>query len=136
MKAITLAFLLAIGAAQAASVPNVRALSTPAQLAQKAAKTTQATFYNGTCTENNVRTRKEWRNMSKAEKSAYLEAEKCLYSLPAQTDINGVDSRFSDLQGLHRSLTNVTMEGVFVGDIIHNVVSIGTFRLHPLQTAK
>lgn len=129
MKAAALATLIAVGTAQAASVPRVRALSTPGELAHKAAKSTQATFFNGTCTKDNVRIRKEWRNMSKAEKSAYLEAEKCLYSLPAQTNNTGVDSRFSDLQGLHRSLTNVTMDGLFVQDIIHNVVSDRTFQL-------
>ncbi|RDW69196.1 tyrosinase central protein-like protein [Coleophoma cylindrospora] len=78
--------------------------------------TTSLTFFNGTCTAEKITIRKEWRNLSDAEKKAYTNAELCLMELPAQTSLSGVTSRFSDLQGLHRSLTNTS-----VGDIIHNV---------------
>lgn len=59
--------------------------------------------------------------MAAKEKSAYLAAEKCLMSLPAQTTLDGVTSRWSDLQSLHRDLQNSTIAGVYVADIIHNV---------------
>jgi tyrosinase len=99
------------------------AASIPIQQQHKEASTAGLHFYNGTCTPEKISVRKEWRNLSAAQKSVYLEAELCLMALPAQTTLSGVTSRFSDLQALHRSKTNVTLNGVFVQDVIHNVVS-------------
>lgn len=81
------------------------------------------TFYNGTCTAETVSIRKEWRNLAESEKTAYLDAVNCLIDLPAQTSLSGVTNRFSDLQATHRDKTNATVNGVYVGDIIHSVVS-------------
>ncbi|KAF9457315.1 hypothetical protein BDZ94DRAFT_1314333 [Collybia nuda] len=56
----------------------------------------------GTCTNPIVR--KEWRNLSNPEKSAYLNAVKCLQSKPAITPTSvapGVVSRFEDLIVTH-----------------------------------
>ncbi|KAH8647224.1 hypothetical protein BX600DRAFT_484524 [Xylariales sp. PMI_506] len=83
--------------------------------------TNNLTLFNGTCNADVVTVRKEWRNMAADEKSAYLEAELCLMALPAQTNLSGVTSRFSDLQALHRYKTNTTISGLYVQDIIHNV---------------
>jgi tyrosinase len=113
-RATTFAVLSAT-AASAASIPS--------QKQHKEAATDGLHFYNGTCTPETISVRKEWRNLSAAEKTTYLKAELCLMALPAQTTLSGVTSRFSDLQALHRSKTNVTLDGVFVQDIIHNVVS-------------
>lgn len=85
--------------------------------------TTSLHFYNGTCNAQNIRVRKEWRNLSVSEKKAYLKAEQCLLASPAGTTLSGVTSRFSDLQSLHRDRTNITINGDFVQDIIHEVVS-------------
>ncbi|KAF3767350.1 hypothetical protein M406DRAFT_61271 [Cryphonectria parasitica EP155] len=83
---------------------------------------TETTFYfNGTCTADNIRVRKEWRNLTPSEKEAYLTAEKCLFNLPANTTLDGVTSRWSDLQAVHRTLQNMTSYGVYVADIVHNV---------------
>jgi tyrosinase len=81
------------------------------------------TFYNGTCTAETVTIRKEWRNLAESEQASYLEAVNCLMELPANTSLSGVTNRFSDLQATHRDKTNATVNGVFVGDIIHSVVS-------------
>lgn len=54
--------------------------------------TARPTFYNGTCTAETVTIRKEWRNMLDEEKSAYIEAQKCLMQLPAQTSLKAVVS--------------------------------------------
>lgn len=90
--------------------------------------TTSLHFYEGTCTPETITVRKEWRNLSDAEKTAYFETELCLMSLPAQTDFVGVTSRFTDLQGLHRDKTNQTWNGIFLQDVIHNVVSHFPFK--------
>jgi hypothetical protein len=37
--------------------------------------TTSLNFFNGTCTADNVIVRKEWRNLSDAEKRAFIDAE-------------------------------------------------------------
>ncbi|ETS86011.1 hypothetical protein PFICI_04036 [Pestalotiopsis fici W106-1] len=81
----------------------------------------QRTFYNGTCTAETVTIRKEWRNLAESEQASYLEAVNCLMELPANTSLSGVTNRFSDLQATHRDKTNATVNGVFVGDIIHSV---------------
>lgn len=120
MHTFVAAVLLALGSAQAATLAKFGETSDLAA----ANTSSQPTYFNGTCTSENLRVRKEWRNMSQSEKSAYLEAEKCLFALPAQTTLDGVTSRWSDSQSLHRALQNVTLDSVYVGDVIHNVVCI------------
>lgn len=119
----TLSLLLALGtAAQGASIAQRDTLLPPSVQAARAANTTRPTFFNSTsCTAETMRVRKEWRNMSPAEKTAFLTAETCLMALPAQTTLDGVTSRWSDLQSLHRALQNTTIDGVYVEDVIHNV---------------
>ncbi|KAF7885976.1 uncharacterized protein EAF02_004485 [Botrytis sinoallii] len=115
---VALAVLLATVSAKAIPThPKSQLKSTP----KKTIETTSLHFYNGTCTAETIRVRKEWRNMSTSEKSAYLQAEQCLFNLPAATTLSGVTSRFSDLQSLHRDKTNQTIDGLYVQDIIHNV---------------
>jgi hypothetical protein len=62
---------------------------------------------------SSVSIHKEWRNLTSAEQSTYLDAELCLMSLEGQTGFPNVTNRFLDLDALHQNLT----------DIIHNVVS-------------
>lgn len=57
--------------------------------------------------------------MTKVEQQSYLQGVNCLMDLPAQTGLEATTNRFSDLQALHRALTNTP-----VGDIIHSVVSL------------
>ena len=61
------------------------------------------------------RVRKEWSNLSKSQQTAYLDAEICLFDLPAQTTLRNVTSRYSDLIALHQNLTDyVHFDGVFL----------------------
>jgi hypothetical protein len=96
---------------------------TLAKLAAAAANSTRPTFFNNTCTAETMKIRKEWRSLVTDEKTAYLEAVNCLMELPANTTLSGVTNRFSDLQAPHRDKTNATVNDVYVGDIIHSVVS-------------
>ncbi|KAF3769370.1 hypothetical protein M406DRAFT_65644 [Cryphonectria parasitica EP155] len=108
MKVSAVFFSLALAATEGASVPT--------------ASDTRPTFFNGSCNADTLTIRKEWRNLSDDEKKAFLDAENYLINTaPAQTALDGVISRFSDLQGLHRFKTNTTIDGVYVQDIIHNV---------------
>lgn len=59
---------------------------------------------------SSVEVRKEWRNLSSTEQTAYLEAEICLMNLPAQTGLAAVTSRYSDLASLHQNLTLIIHE--------------------------
>ena len=59
---------------------------------------------------SSVEVRKEWRNLTSAEQTAYLEAEICLMKLPAQTGLAAVTSRYSDLTSLHQNLTLIIHE--------------------------
>ncbi|PQE32034.1 tyrosinase protein [Rutstroemia sp. NJR-2017a WRK4] len=99
------------------SATAASAASIPIQQQHKEASTDGLHFYNGTCTPEKITVRKEWRNLSAAQKTAYLEAELCLMALPAQTTLSGVTSRFSDLQALHRSKTNVTLDDADAGNL-------------------
>lgn len=79
---------------------------------------TSRTFFNGTCTKDNVVTRKEWRSLQDDEKTAFIEAELCLMNLPAKSGLPGAVTRFDDFQASHQQGTNDTY-----GDIIHYTVS-------------
>lgn len=48
--------------------------------------------------------RKEWRDLSAADKARYIGAVKCLQALPASTDLPGVRTRFDDFQAIHVAL--------------------------------
>ncbi|PSR88711.1 tyrosinase [Coniella lustricola] len=121
MPSLVLSLLLGAGLVQGAAIANARPAHDSVTQSKAATSTTAATFFEGTCTAEKVTIRKEWRKMTRAEKDAYLEAEKCLFNLPANTTLDGVTTRFSDLQALHRAYQNVTQDSQFVGDIIHNV---------------
>lgn len=56
---------------------------------------------------NNLLVRKEWRDLTKAERLAYVNAVKCLQSKPGQTASTypGVKSRYDDFQALHIAMT-------------------------------
>lgn len=120
MKTTTATVLF--GAVSVVSAACISAPS-PAKSAAAAAIADRPTFFNNTCTAENLTIRKEWRNLVSDERTAYLAAVNCLMELPGQTGLSGVTDRFSDLQGLHRDKTNATVNGVYVGDIIHSVVS-------------
>lgn len=65
------------------------------------------------CATSDLDIIKEWRNLTSSEKTAYIEAEKCLWELPANTTFDGVVNRHDDLTAVHQYLTPV----------IHAVVS-------------
>lgn len=92
---------------------------------------TSRTFFNGTCTKDNVVTRKEWRSLQDDEKKAFIEAELCLMNLPGKTELPGAVTRFDDFQASHQQGTNDTY-----GDIIHYTVSISRDLTIPLAHLK
>ncbi|CCC12936.1 unnamed protein product [Sordaria macrospora k-hell] len=72
---------------------------------------------NGKCNKNNVRVRKEWRNLSKSERRDYLKAFKCILDTPSSLpagEVPGALSAYDDFIYLHLNVT----------PIIHNT---GTF---------
>ncbi|KAJ0118780.1 hypothetical protein J7T55_013034 [Diaporthe amygdali] len=89
---------------------------TAAPLSAGETNSTSPRFYNGSCTPETITIRREWRTLSAEEKAAYIQAQQCLIKLPAQSGLQAVTSRFSDLQGSHRSYTDT-----IYGDIIHYV---------------
>lgn len=82
------------------------------------ANITSRTFFNGTCTADNLVVRKEWRSLTHDEKLAFVDAEKCMMALPNKTSNPGALDRFSDFQAAHQQGTNTTY-----GDVIHYTVS-------------
>ncbi|KAK0462538.1 Di-copper centre-containing protein [Desarmillaria tabescens] len=60
-------------------------------------------------------TRVEWTTLSSEQKTAYFNAELCLYAAPARTSIPGVVSRYDDLVGVHSTQSNTTD----LGDLWH-----------------
>ncbi|RAH77187.1 Di-copper centre-containing protein, partial [Aspergillus japonicus CBS 114.51] len=57
----------------------------------------------------------EWSNLETSQQIAYLDAERCLWDLPAETHLPNVTSRYTDLVALHQSLTDyVHWDGVFL----------------------
>ncbi|KAF4819272.1 N-acetyl-6-hydroxytryptophan oxidase ivoB [Colletotrichum siamense] len=119
---VTVAFSLALLAGLVHAVPLAN-------------NTPSTRHFDGACTANKLTIRKEWRNMNPTEKHDFLDAQNCLMKLPAKTNLGGVTNRFSDLQALHRWLTNATVvegylapswqgvipNGIYVADIIHDV---------------
>ncbi|GKZ52790.1 hypothetical protein AnigIFM49718_003442 [Aspergillus niger] len=97
-------------------LPAIRLVSTSATPTSDAATTLDPGLFSGGCTPEKMTIRKEWRNMTKVEQQSYLQGVNCLMDLPAQTGLEATTNRFSDLQALHRALTNTP-----VGDIIHSV---------------
>lgn len=59
------------------------------------------------CAASDLQIIKEWRNLTASEKFAYIEAEKCLWELPAATTFDGVVNRHDDLTAVHQYLTPV-----------------------------
>lgn len=74
-------------------------------------------YFTGTCTQEKMTIRKEWRNLSKVQQNKFLDAVQCLMDSPAKSGLTATTSRFSDLQALHRGMTNTAY-----ADIIHHVV--------------
>lgn len=76
-------------------------------------------YFTGTCTQEKMTIRKEWRHLSKAQQNKFLDAVQCLMDSPAMSGLTATTSRFSDLQALHRGMTNTAY-----ADIIHHVVCL------------
>ncbi|CBF83990.1 hypothetical protein AN2799.2 [Aspergillus nidulans FGSC A4] len=73
-------------------------------------------FFSEGCTEDRMTVRKEWRHLTGPQHQAFLDALQCLMEKPAQSGLTATTSRFSDLQALHRGMTNTAY-----ADIIHHV---------------
>ncbi|EAU83695.1 monooxygenase [Coprinopsis cinerea okayama7 len=54
----------------------------------------------------NIRIRKEWRDLTVAERQDYIRAVKCLMSTPSTSTRRGVVSRFDEFQACHIDLTD------------------------------
>ena len=78
-----------------------------APLLTERTNTTNPRFYNGSCTADTISIRKEWRNFSDEEKAAYIEAQKCLSSLPAQSDLRGVVCGISLLRTFENDVAKI-----------------------------
>lgn len=76
-------------------------------------------FFTGSCTQEKMTIRKEWRHLSKSEQNKFLDAIQCLMNSPAKSGLTATTSHLSDLQTLHRGMTNTTY-----ADIIHHVVCL------------
>jgi tyrosinase len=74
-------------------------------------------YFTGSCTQEKMTIRKECRHLSKAQQDKFLDAVQCLMDSPAKSGLTATTSRFSDLQALHRGMTNTAY-----ADIIHHVV--------------
>lgn len=74
-------------------------------------------YFTGSCTQEKMTIRREWRHLSKAQQNKFLDAVQCLIDSPAKSGLTATTSRFSDLQALHRGMTNTAY-----ADIIHHVV--------------
>ena len=66
----------------------------------------------GTVDKSSSMTKNHRNNMTTTEKSAYIDAELCLMSRPAQAGITGAQNRWDELDWAHITQSNV----------IHNVV--------------
>ncbi|PWY75656.1 Di-copper centre-containing protein [Aspergillus eucalypticola CBS 122712] len=65
------------------------------------------------CTNPAVRI--EWSSLDSSEQIAYLDAERCLWDLPAETHLSNVTDRYTDPVAVHQSLTDyVHGDGVFL----------------------
>ncbi|RAK81955.1 tyrosinase family protein [Aspergillus fijiensis CBS 313.89] len=106
---LTTALALAASATTAAAVPAS---------AQKRESTTDyiPSYFTDGCTKEKMTIRKEWRHLTTQEQSHFLDALQCLMDKPAQSGLSATTSRFSDLQALHRGMTNTAY-----ADIIHHV---------------
>ena len=74
-------------------------------------------FFSKSCTSEKMTIRKEWRHLTKEQQSSFLDSVQCLMEKPAESGLTATTSRFSDLQALHRGMTNTAY-----ADIIHHVV--------------
>lgn len=96
---------------------SATAAAVPAS-AQKRESTTDyiPSYFTDGCTKEKMTIRKEWRHLTTQEQSHFLDALQCLMDKPAQSGLSATTSRFSDLQALHRGMTNTAY-----ADIIHHV---------------
>ena len=75
-------------------------------------------YFTGSCSKERMTIRKEWRHLTANQQNKFLDAVQCLMDKPAKSGLTATTSRFSDLQALHRGMTNAAH-----ADIIHHVVS-------------
>ncbi|KAK0213287.1 Di-copper centre-containing protein [Desarmillaria ectypa] len=78
-------------------------------------------------------TRVEWTTLSGEQKTAYFNAELCLFAAPARTSIPGVISRYDDLVGVHSTQSNTTN----LGDLWHptgQFLSVHRYYVHAHAT--
>ncbi|GCB27455.1 tyrosinase [Aspergillus awamori] len=73
-------------------------------------------FFSRNCTREKMTVRKEWRHLTTQEQNSFLDSVQCLMNKPAESGLTATTSRFSDLQALHRGMTNTAY-----ADIIHHV---------------
>ncbi|KAF7589831.1 hypothetical protein BBP40_003641 [Aspergillus hancockii] len=113
MKHSIIATALALAAsASAAASPMV---STNIEK-REASPQTVSGFFSRSCTKEKMTIRKEWRHLNQKEQDTFLDAVQCLMDKPAKSGLIATTSRFSDLQALHRGMTNTAY-----ADIIHHV---------------
>ena len=75
-------------------------------------------YFTVRCSKEKMTIRKEWRHLTTKQQNSFLDAVQCLMDKPAKSGLTATTSRFSDLQALHRGMTNTAY-----ADIIHHVVS-------------
>ncbi|KAI0007165.1 Di-copper centre-containing protein [Xylariaceae sp. FL0662B] len=59
----------------------------------------------GTCDRNNPNIRYEWRNYSQSDRSAFVNAIKCLMDKPSVGGFPGSQNRYEDIVSVHQQLT-------------------------------
>ncbi|KAM0354217.1 hypothetical protein ACHAPU_001255 [Fusarium lateritium] len=96
--------------ASAPEVTNIDELDDLAAAAYDTAKSLAGdkSKRDSTCNWSNVRVRREWGSLSKKDKTAYIDAVKCLQSKPSKTPTsfsNGAKTRFDDWVAIHLNQT-------------------------------
>ncbi|KAK1834076.1 hypothetical protein QBC39DRAFT_301341 [Podospora conica] len=79
-----------------------------ADLAEAADVAKRSGILGGSCTLSKLKIRREWGSLSSTQKTAYINAVKCLQSKPAKTPsslVPGAKSRFDDFVGTHINQT-------------------------------
>lgn len=108
---------LSLVASAAASHPQSHSNHVRATNGHASTQETIPGYFSGSCTKEKMTIRKEWRHLSKVQQNDFLDAVQCLMDKPAKSGLTATTSRFSDLQALHRGMTNTAY-----ADIIHHVV--------------
>lgn len=106
-----------IASAAASSLPHSHSNRGRAVNGHASSQETIPGYFDGSCTKEKMTIRKEWRHLSRVQQTDFLDAVQCLMDQPAKSGLTATTSRFSDLQALHRGMTNTAY-----ADIIHHVV--------------